>query len=728
MSNDFATQVTKFNSAVADVNSGKTDVDDFTFNYWYKSNWGDMLVPAPMAVSILGQLTLVATAADFKLVSPSGGFKQVQYPNSFRATILQLVDEGARALQQSYSNMDVINKRCAGIKPGVNNIVQLLVGTDGNTEKQNNDDIKRYLPSQLSQLQTAVGSCLTKAQEMDSNFTQLLNLTMEIHESCTATRGENEAKLKDAQMRQAILDAQKKAAEEAKVMEKDHLEEAKKSFTDAQEQFKKAADSMPSGWDLVGMQFVEGLSKAVLTGINGGINKFVGQSQQQTSGQNKAISTAQGNPTTTQDKPATMNPPASYDPAYQKADCLRLCANSLHHIATEGPNGGVDWNIVEGTGNNGLAWTKGQMETALGTNFGTDQPSITAKKLLTDGAALCVELDALKATKPADNVAAVVSKINAFTYDASKFATDAQLKTNTAAMTSPGFDTPTQPPVDSNDSAASMAVKNAQFRLSSAGTQLTAGRDSYEKSTNKMLEVTKALGEIMGQIAGLDLQKIDWDKIRVILIQAIAFLCQLKGCLADLVHFFSAINNTIKVSMGTTLSSFIILINDSTKDVSLAGVSLSNFGKQAIYNQALAAAKIGRLVQNISRLYVTMYDTHIQEGVRLLLGLNSIVAGGSEQATIAANGRKLSTWAANATDGIKDLLQGEQTQFEADVNARVQEMQNSIEGILPKPAAQITTAIESATAAHVVEVGKLLDDATAAKPVYNTSKLKRLSI
>ncbi|KAG8883922.1 hypothetical protein FRB97_005596 [Tulasnella sp. 331] len=716
-----ADRVAQFNNAVADTNSGKSDVEDFTFNYWYKSNWGDMLVPAPMAVSILGQLTLVATAADFKLVGPTGGFKRVLYPDSFRATILQLTDDGARALQQSYTDMDTITKRCAGIKPGVNNIINLLVGTDGNTDAQNNDDLRRYLPSQLSQLQSAVGTCLSKAQEMDDAFATLLDLTMEIHESCTATQGDNESKLKDATMRQAILDAQKKAAEEAKALEKTHLEEAKKSFDDAQDQFKKAADSMPSGWDLVGMQFVEGLSKAVLTGVNSGVNRYLGGGQEHTATRNNAISVAQGNPSTPLNK-ATMNPPASYDPAYQKAECLRLAASSLHHIATEGPKNGVDWSVVEGDGQNGLRWVKGTMETALGGNFGTDQPSVTAKQLLTTGAKLCNDLDALKATKPADKIAAVVSNINAFTYSASQFATEAQLKTNTAPIQSPGLDTPATPPVDGDEGAAQMAVKNAQFRLSSAGSQLNASRDSYEKSTNKMLEVTKALGEIMGQIAGLDLQKIEWDKIRNILIQAIAFLCQLKGCLADLVHFFSAINNTIKVSMGTTMTSFITLINDSTKDISLAGVSLSNFGKQAIYNQALAAAKIGRLVQDISQLYVLMYDQHIQEGVKLLLGMSSVVSSGSEQATIAASGKKLTTWAATATNGIKDLLQTEQSKFESDVNARVAELEKNIAGILPQPATTVTKAIKATTDSHIEEVGKQLDTTTAAKPVYNKPK------
>jgi len=151
-------------------------------------------------------------------------------------------------------------------------------------------------------------------------------------------------------------------------------------------------------------------------------------------------------------------------------------------------------------------------------------------------------------------------------------------------------------------------------------------------------------------------------------------------------------------------------------------VSLSNFGKQAIYNQALAAAKIGRLVQDISQLYVLMYDQHIQEGIKLLLGMSSVVSSGSEQATIAASGKKLTTWAATATNGIKDLLQTEQSKFETDVNARVAELQKSISGILPKPAAAVTKAIDATTAAHVEEVGKQLDTTTAAKPVYNKPK------
>ncbi|KAG8994944.1 hypothetical protein FRB94_006945 [Tulasnella sp. JGI-2019a] len=90
---------------------------------------------------------------------------------------------------------------------------------------------------------------------------------------------------------------------------------------------------------------------------------------------------------------------------------------------------------------------------------------------------------------------------------------------------------------------------------------------------------------------------------------------------------------------------------------------------------------------------------------------------GDGQATIAANGRQLSTWAASATNGTKDLLQGEQSKFEEDVNARVEDMKRSIAGILRKPAVQMTKAIESATATHVAAVGKQLVTTTTSKPV-----------
>ena len=89
-----------------------------------------------------------------------------------------------------------------------------------------------------------------------------------------------------------------------------------------------------------------------------------------------------------------------------------------------------------------------------------------------------------------------------FNTDATAFATTAVQKTNVSPLASQGFAAPTQPPSTSSDSAASIAMKNAQFKLQAAQHQLDAARASSEKATEKLMSVTKDLGEVLG--SGVD--------------------------------------------------------------------------------------------------------------------------------------------------------------------------------------------------------------------------------
>ena len=208
----------------------------------------------------------MATATDFKLVQPEQGFQHVRYPDSFRATIIQLVNSGAVALNQSFVNFDEINKRCAAVRPGVNNIVQLLVGHEDNTPQQNDRAIERHLPNQIESLSNTIKACLQKAKETDQTFNDLLALTMEIHESCTATQGastsllkkaqpgdqrsptgENEGKIREVDLRKAFLAKEEEATEEMKRISEETLQKAREEFAAAQSRFGEAADSMPGG-------------------------------------------------------------------------------------------------------------------------------------------------------------------------------------------------------------------------------------------------------------------------------------------------------------------------------------------------------------------------------------------------------------------------------------------------------------------------------------------------
>ena len=67
-----------------------------------------MLTAAPLSIAILGQVQLVAGQRDFSLAPPPNGFKCIKYPDSFRANLVHLSNEGYNAFLQAHTNMDQI--------------------------------------------------------------------------------------------------------------------------------------------------------------------------------------------------------------------------------------------------------------------------------------------------------------------------------------------------------------------------------------------------------------------------------------------------------------------------------------------------------------------------------------------------------------------------------------------------------------------------------------------
>ncbi len=101
-----------------------------------------------------GQLIQVAIKTDFKLAVPKDGSKssRICFPDSFRATMVQVSHSGALALNTSYVNFDHINRHASfGIKVTVNDIVKLLAQPAG--------VIAEYLPIKVDEIENAVQSC-----------------------------------------------------------------------------------------------------------------------------------------------------------------------------------------------------------------------------------------------------------------------------------------------------------------------------------------------------------------------------------------------------------------------------------------------------------------------------------------------------------------------------------------------------------------------------------------
>ncbi|EJD37879.1 hypothetical protein AURDEDRAFT_154225 [Auricularia subglabra TFB-10046 SS5] len=719
-----------FDKKVAQLGSGASQINDFVYQHWHESNWGDLLQPAPMAVMILSNLTVVASATDFELVEPSRGFARIKYPKSFRASIVQLVDTGTIALERSYANFDEIQKRCAGVKPAVNNIVGLLAGTQAESQQEADDDIRRYLPRQVSQLQTAVRMCLRKAEETDRMFEELLDLTMELHESCTATQGTNEAKLADAAM-------------QAKKISQEQVEQSREAIHDAEKMFNDAADKMPVGMELIGLQLVDSLAYVSHAAADAVLFKF-GHAAHGDSAINKAGGIQ---PAPTMEGRPSIQPGSSYyqtiqpGSGYCQADTIATFAGALSAFLGTNAVDGINWELAS-VKNGGVKFLRNQMEVFNSRKTGSDESSKRAKELVERGIKLTKDLEAVIFTRPTEQVARLVSEIRQFVLDATEFQVEASNKLGVSPTRAPGFAVPeTRPPTASN-SLVHSAMRSAQARLEATERQLNNAREFSQTATKQLLAVTSQLGEVMGQIAALDLQEVEWDKIRTILLRAISFLCQLKGCLADIVHFFHSVNNLVSVTMNETVTHFIQLINDATTPTgssalnkSVSGVSLSNWTRQVIYQQALGAAKVARLVQNVATIYTKIYDSHVHGGVKMLLLMGQFMSGGeAERAKMLDAGRNIAAWATDASGGIQDLILEasfstsmspsaphrlqEQARMQREIEDRRLELQKAFAGILPPAPAEVKRSIADAAKARLEEVTSALESAASNKPTF----------
>ncbi|TBU23615.1 hypothetical protein BD311DRAFT_768173 [Dichomitus squalens] len=706
--------VQDFNNRIAETHSGRTEIQDFVFKTSYAFPSADVLLPAPMAVSILGQLTLVATATDFKLVKPADGFKHVRYPDSFRATITQLVNSGALALNRSFVNFDEINKRCAAIRPGVNNIVQLLVGHPDNTARENEQAIERYLPNQINSLSRTVEACLEKAKETDRVFNQLLELTMEIHEACTATQGYNESRIREAELRKAFLAKEQEAAEEMKRIGEDAVKQAREDYAKSQTLFNQAVKSMPTAGQIAGLNLLD-MGQGILHAVTFGAVRRPGASS--------------GGTTSGQPPPQQRVTP--YDPGFQKASMLRELAESLHILLTCGPNSTPSWNAVKASDGTGCIDIRVKFEEVLASIKRGDpkngRATAKAATLAERGIEYSQKLEDIVPPGDEMQIARLTGAVSAWRDSVLAFASEADLHSASSPISS-SVQAFIPAPNMGGGSSAELAVRGAQYNLAVTSAQLNASRENSRFTSEKLMQVTGQLGDIMAQVVKIDIKKQNWEEIMAILLKAIDFLCELKRYLNNLVHFFNSVNNLVCISMREAADAFISIVKDAARiedsaghnhergTRQIGGVTLDAWARQAIYNHALSVAKISKVVENISDMYVTLYDGNVHPGVNMLLGMGKLV-GSKDQAAIAAAGTEIQGWAQGASDRIIQLVSERAQANERDIEKRIAELEKSLGGILPR-SSRIEEIVRTVEKEEVKKTGQELVATIEERPVY----------
>ncbi|PIL29442.1 hypothetical protein GSI_08384 [Ganoderma sinense ZZ0214-1] len=708
-----------------DDNPGATEIRDFMLKMSYAFPSMDVLLPAPLAVSILGQLTILATSTDFKLVVPLGGFQHVGYPNSFRATIIQLVDTGVLALKDSYSNFDQMNKECGTVLLRVNDIIRLLVGHEDNTPEQNHVAIQRHLPHYVELLGRTIEFCGKKAKDTHDAFDKLLKLTMEIHESCVATQGLNEGEIQKAKLQKANLEQKERATREMERIGEETLQSAREEFDTAQSMFANAIHTMPDGVQLAAIgSCMDTLANMLVMGFQCYLIRKTPQAPPHSSDQT----------TTQSDIPIKSIVSDISDRGYKQASILRDCSEGLSALLTPGSDGRLNWDAIKSENSGGCLDISVKCEEVINSltdsNPNAGDATKTAIELAKRGKDLATVARDMIPNCGQGTVDEVTNKLSAWHDDVVKFASTADLKLN-ASLLSPPFFLPSPTPPHNQfgnfNGKAKMAMQAAQYKVSITQAQLNASRESSKVATNNLMEVKKELGHIMAELASINIQNQNWEEITSILVKAIGFLSDLKAYLNSLVRFFNSVDNFVSHLFKHAANDFISVIKHSSgiEDQSngvmvmqTGSITLDAFSRENIYKYALCTAKLNKVVEHTSGMYVTLYKEHIDSGVNMLMRMGKLVGAQNPGAVVSAS-KEIQGWAEEAYKQIAKLISQKRQADEKQIEDREKQLMKSFSAILPR-SSNIDRIASAAGKNKVEEVTSATSAAAAANPVYGS--------
>lgn len=581
-----------------------------------------------------------------------------------------------------YKNMDAIRLYSAQVPDQVKKVVRTLV-------RGSEEDVKDLLPIELGKIDRKATECLRLAQAVEARFEHVMDLTGELLEVSSSAKGYYQKTQEELKMKRDIALVKEESARKKLALAKEQQEKIEKEVKEAKAGWEKAVDSMPSGWDLVGMQFVETLTNTISNcaatvlpmiatkGLAGGKVAAAGAALR-TAAQNQEMQpgTEQA-PTTIQTMPANK---------------LKILIEKLVEIlksasknSSKKPKDGDEKPAATE-----LKMTKLQLE-----DLQQDWPSEVASpyneealNLLERSLEICTEGETImdQLNLPPDEIKALSKQASELKSEVMKLCTKAQAKRG-------GNPFYTKPPRQARNmagsensassSAAQSAVESARFKIAEARGLLERQENRYDQTCKDLKESNEELSKVLQSLAEFSPEKIaNFDQIRETLIQGIKALASVREQWQKLVEFFQFITNIIKVCQKESLASFVEYAKVGQKQVLGNGYAGTDFMRDLIYEQVSQANTTSYVVWSISNTYVEISRNHLMSR---LASLGHLIAldPEKERQTIEAKRNELMEGSQEAQEAIRKYVSEAKDHFHEKVTKRIKQIETELLKALP---------------------------------------------
>ncbi|XP_072906495.1 uncharacterized protein [Hemitrygon akajei] len=664
MATEECKSVATINKAMRSITKASDVREDNALMLQPYSNWEQFLMPGPLSIAILGEIIFISAGEDFAIdkVVPKKGFQYMKYPKSFRASLVQVSNEGWEAFQEAHKNMDQIRLLAVNVPNDMRDVVKFLMQDDPKITED-------FLPIPLNSIKSTADKCLELATAVEEKFTAVIHLINELLEACTSSKGVYEEQLHEIKIKKELTEMKEKATREAKAMLEQQHQKMEAQIKQAREDYKSNMDSIPVGWNAVGMAVVESLvgkvtSFSPVTGIKKLFSRGSSNEPSYKSTENNII---------------------------YKAKNLETFIKMLYPFQTQ--NEKIDLKKLKGKdGNKMLRQCKQKLEKfqeAAGN--GADCPEKDkALQICETGIEICEGLEKLRTSNPPDEneMTQIAVNIRQVVQDTVMFTSHCKAKAGIMGITA------TPPHMSQADpgegaSALSTATRNARFKVEQSTAQLRAAEKMYDKSFENIKKNNKELQETLETLKNCQIQEIDFDKTVEMLLKGLDALGRVKEQWGKMVLFFSMMSNLIGSSLNPSLHKFV----QYSEKIS-SGYSQNKLIQDLMYTQISQATNISSLVHMIAETYVQVSTQHLMDRVNSLGKLMGLDPNRDHDKFMIER-KKFGSDCMEAGKAIEDLVKRNKAQYEKRVQSRIDRIQNSVMPLLPPATSEEMKEIEN---------------------------------
>jgi len=221
---------------------------------------------------LLGQLMLAAWSTSDVSINhpPMGNFKYISQPESLRATLLQISNEGYNALDSAHEVMCTINKfSCIESQQILSNIQTLL------KTKSDDPNVPLVINFHFERLQSTSKRCYEKAERVVDEFDHLSKLLIEVQVACSYSVTVLERDQKETEKKRKELEIKKETAEKRKQQQEDGKEVLLKQQEEAKEALRKAIKKLPGKLERIGTHALETFLSTITSALSFGISNAI---------------------------------------------------------------------------------------------------------------------------------------------------------------------------------------------------------------------------------------------------------------------------------------------------------------------------------------------------------------------------------------------------------------------------------------------------------------------